>query len=71
MNTIDQKLIDHRPDFHNFKIIDYGVYYSDCEHAASYNELLYVLNGKVTLHLHPALKGLFLTLQHHESGTLA
>lgn len=56
MNTIDQKLIDHRPDFHNFKIIDYRGYYSDCEHAASYNELLYVLNGKVTLHLHPELK---------------
>jgi len=56
MVDINRKFIDNRPDFHNFKIIDYAVCYSDHEHAASYNELLYVLSGKVTLHLHPALK---------------
>ena len=56
MNSIYRKIIDDRPDFHNLKIIDYAVCYSDHEHAASYNELLYVLNGKVTLHMHPDLK---------------
>jgi len=56
MDSICKKFIDDRPDFHNFKIIDYPMCYSDHEHAASYNELLYVLNGKVTLHLHPDLK---------------
>ena len=56
MNRCDRKFIDCRPDFHNLKIIDYPGCYSDHEHAASYNELLYVLNGKVTLHMHPELK---------------
>lgn len=56
MNRGDRKLIDCRPDFHKFKIKDYPGVYSAHEHAASYNELLYVLNGKVTLHIHPELK---------------
>jgi len=56
MNSAERNFLDCRPDFHNFKIIDYAVCYSDHEHAASYNELLYVLNGKVTLHMHPDLK---------------
>ena len=56
MNGSEEKFIAIRPNFHNFKIIDYAACYSAHEHAASYNELLYVLNGKVTLHLHPALK---------------
>ena len=56
MNRFDRNLIGCLPDFHNFKIIDYPGCYSDHEHAASFNELLYVLNGKVTLHIHPDLK---------------
>ena len=56
MNGSEEKFIAIRPNFHNFKVIDYAACYSAHEHAASYNELLYVLNGKVTLHLHPALK---------------
>ena len=52
----DEKFISTSPALHSFKIIDYEVCYSEQEHIDTSHELLYVLNGKMTLHIQPTLK---------------
>ena len=51
MDLIEAKFPEHHPKLQRFKVTDYDNKYSQIDHRAYRNELLYVLDGQVTLHV--------------------
>jgi hypothetical protein len=46
-----EKFLDKRPEVTSFRIIEYDNVYSSHTHFSTAHELLYVLDGRMTLHL--------------------
>lgn len=62
--------LDRRPRINTFKILEYDNVYSNHTHQSSAHELLYVLDGRMTLHLgenleYHAIPGDFLIIPAH------
>ena len=71
MEQCVNKILSHIPQVTNFRVIEYANIYSTNEHIPREHELLYVLDGKITLHwedhlVYQAMPGDFLLV---EAGT--
>ena len=71
MEQCVNKILSHIPQVTNFRVIEYANIYSTTEHVPREHELLYVLDGKITLHwedhlVYQAMPGDFLLV---EAGT--
>lgn len=51
MAEIWKKFLDLRPEVHSLRVLEYDNIYSSKVHSSNVHELLYVLDGRMTLHL--------------------
>lgn len=56
MDEINKIILEQRPQIKSFRILEYDNVYSTCEHKSYHHELLYILEGRMTLHLGENLK---------------
>ena len=51
MSEVTEEFLERRPEITTFKVIEYDNVYASHTHTSAIHELLYVLDGRVTLHL--------------------
>ncbi|MBR2374359.1 MAG: AraC family transcriptional regulator [Lentisphaeria bacterium] len=56
MDGISKNFLEHSPQVRTFRVLEYDNVYSTCEHKSGFHELLYILEGRMTLHLGEKLK---------------
>lgn len=56
MNENSRSFLEHRPKVRTFRVHEYDKVYSTYKHKSNFHELLYILEGRMTLHLGEKLK---------------